>query len=760
MRLYKKLFRDLWIYKAQFFTVFLMTLIGMMAFSGIHAYMDGMDLSSKRYYKQNNLQDLWVTSTNITQENLEDYASIHHVKDVNRAYCVNAKLKGYKDVNLETNVIEENTISKMNVISGKGFSDKKNGAWLDSYLADYLNVKVGDTLKFTISNQTIKVKIEGLVNTPDHVYFVKDSTELFPSHNRYGFIYISKDTYENQINMPVVFNKAYIDIDSSKYENQVKKDIKKLDSNVLSITNRSSNASYVKYQSEVDEGKTYSSVFTAMFLLIAILSVMSTMNRFVKKQRVQIGTLKAIGFSDFKIYTHYISFGLIVSLVASVVGVIIGSITIGNYFLNTEIEYFEMPNATIVILPIVYIVAAISVLCISFVSYLSSRSILKESASQALRIEMPKIKSKNMDWTLHFKKAKLSTKWNIRDIARNKARTFASLCGIVGCTMLLVCAFGLYDSMRAYLDWEYDILNQYQTKISLQNTYTQDQYDHLVSLYGNKTTQDAYVEFKVKQKTITKALTINDSKGMAAYTDHNKNLMKLKDTGIYVTEKLAETYGLKKGDTIKWHVVGNDTWYTSKIVGLNRDPQNQQFNMSRKYYESLGLKYHPNSIYTNKKAKKVDGVSKVSTIASIREGIETMLETMKSMVVLLIVFAVILGAVILYNLGVLSYSEKEYQFATLKVLGFKDKQIRDIYVKQNNWITILAILIGLPLGYVMLDYIYKNALSDSFDFNASIKTISYVYAILGTFIVSYVMNRILASKIKKIDMVSSLKSNE
>ena len=93
-------------------------------------------------------------------------------------------------------------------------------------------------------------------------------------------------------------------------------------------------------------------------------------------------------------------------------------------------------------------------------------------------------------------------------------------------------------------------------------------------------------------------------------------------------------------------------------------------------------------------------------------------------------------------------------------MGFKDKQIRDIYVKQNNWITILAILIGLPLGYVMLDYIYKNALSDSFDFNASIKTISYVYAILGTFIVSYVMNRILASKIKKIDMVSSLKSNE
>lgn len=760
MRLYKKLFRDLWVYKAQFFTVFLMTFIGMMAFSGIHAYMDGMDLSAKRYYKENNLQDLWVTSTHITDKNIEDYLSISHVQDVNRAYSTNAKLKGYKDVNLETNVIEENTISKMHVVEGKGFDDTENGAWFDSYLANYLNIKVGDTIRFTISRQIIKVKIVGLVNTADHVYFVKDSTELFPSHNRYGFIYISKDTYEKQMNNSVIFNKAYIDIDSSKNENQVKKAIKNIDSNILSIVNRNSNASYIKYQSEVDEGKTYSSVFTAMFLFIAILSVMSTMNRFVKKQRVQIGTLKAIGFSNFKIYLHYIGFGFVISLIASVLGVVVGSKTIGNFFLNMELDYFEMPNATIEILPIVYIIAIVSVICISFVSYLSSRSILKESASQALRIEIPKVKSKNLDWTLRLKKAKLSTKWNLRDISRNKARTFASLCGIVGCTMLLVCAFGLYDSMSAYLDWKYGILNQYQTKISLQDTYTKEQYDDLSDMYGNKTTQDMYVEFKVNQKTINTALTINDSKGMVAYTNHNKNLMKLKDTGVYVTEKLAEKYGLEKGDTLQWHVVGSDSWYKSKIVGLNRDPQNQQLNMTKKYYESLGMAYHPTSIYTNKKAKKVDGVSKISTLSSIREGIETMLETMKSMVVLLIVFAVILGTVILYNLGVLSFSEKEYQFATLKVLGFKDKQIRDIYVKQNNWITVVAIVIGLPLGYVMLDYIYKNALSDSFDFDASIKLVSYIYAIVGTFIVSYAMNRVLSSKIKKIDMVTSLKSNE
>ena len=137
-----------------------------------------------------------------------------------------------------------------------------------------------------------------------------------------------------------------------------------------------------------------------------------------------------------------------------------------------------------------------------------------------------------------------------------------------------------------------------------------------------------------------------------------------------------------------------------------------------------------------------------------------MLATMKSVMVLLIVFAVLLGSVILYNLGVLSFTEKQYQFATLKVLGFKDKQIEEIFVKQNTWIMIVAIVIGLPLGYFMVSYIYANALNDTYDFPAVVNVLSYIYAIVGTILVSYIMNKLLARKIKTIDMVSSLKANE
>ena len=137
-----------------------------------------------------------------------------------------------------------------------------------------------------------------------------------------------------------------------------------------------------------------------------------------------------------------------------------------------------------------------------------------------------------------------------------------------------------------------------------------------------------------------------------------------------------------------------------------------------------------------------------------------MLSMMKSMITLIIFIAVLLGAIIIYNLGILSFQEKEYQFATLKVLGFSDKKIKKIFIKQNNWITIISIIIGLPLGFYLADFLFKYAIEEHYDFGAHINFVSYVWAAIGTFVISYVVSKILAKKIRKIDMVTSLKGNE
>ena len=139
---------------------------------------------------------------------------------------------------------------------------------------------------------------------------------------------------------------------------------------------------------------------------------------------------------------------------------------------------------------------------------------------------------------------------------------------------------------------------------------------------------------------------------------------------------------------------------------------------------------------------------------------QSMLSMMRQMIILIIVFAIILGAIIIYNMGILSYSEKQYQFATLKVLGFNDKKIKQIFIKQNNWITVISILIGLPSGYYLTSWLFKACLDDNFDFGVHINISTYIIASIGTFIVSYLVSKLLAKKVSKIDMVSSLKGNE
>ena len=338
-----------------------------------------------------------------------------------------------------------------------------------------------------------------------------------------------------------------------------------------------------------------------------------------------------------------------------------------------------------------------------------------------------------------------------------------ALFGIAGCTMLVVTALGMLDSMKSYVDWEFETINNFDYKLSLAEDYTDEQYNKIISQYGENSSETMGVEFKQNNDIITKTLTINDTNGLLQVTDHYRNPFKMNDDGLYITEKMASIYNLKAGDIVEWHVIGKDKWYKTKIIGFNRDPQSQGFNCTKKFFDTLSEKYRADSIYTNtdlSNIKEIEGVNTIQTVENLKNGMNSMLGMMYSLIALLIVISVILACVIIYNLGILSFGEKEYQFATLKVLGHKYKQIKSIFIKQNIWIGLLAIIIAMPLGNLMTDYIFVNAIGDTYDFNAKIKPLTFILSSVGTFIVVYIVNQLLARKIKKIDMVSSLKGNE
>lgn len=760
-KLTKKLFRDVRRNKMQFITIFLMVFLGVFVYAGIHAYMDGMQKSSDVYYENNNLQDIWISGKNFSDEDLEKVKSLPNIKDAERQLTINTLYKE-KELDLQTNFIESNNISKFYVIDGEGFDKEKSGVWVDYYFAKNNDLKVGDEITLRYQSIDLKEKVLGLIETPDHVYATKDETEVFPDHSKFGYVYLSINEFPMDYH---IFTAIIVDIDDTNKLEETKADIENNISSALAVTDREVSPSYKSYQSEIEEGDTYSGVFTALFLIIAVLSVVTTMNRFVKKQRTQIGTLKALGFKKRKIVTHYINYGFYVSVVAAVLGIFAGAYSLGLFFLGREMEYYEMPEYSIIIAPKTYLLAAGVVALITFITYLSCRSILKEPASEALRVQMPKVKKAKFNLTSKgvLKNASVSTKWNLRDIVRNKARSITAIVGVVGCTMLLVCAFGMLDSLNSYLDWEFNKICNFDYKITLKEDCTEEQFNNLISKYGDNTSQTMGIEIKNGDKKETNSITVNNALDYLKYTNHKREYMDISSDGVYITEKLADTLKLKINDEIEWHIFGDSTWYKTKIVGFNRDPQSQSINMTKEFYESLGLEYKPDSIYTNENlenVKELDGAKAVQNIKELKSGMENMLGTMKALIVIMVVVAGALGMVIIYNLGILSLSEKHYQFATLKVLGFKDKQIKNIFTKQNIWLTVIGVVLGLPLGFYMTDFIFKMALSQDYDFGASIKVWSYLYAIVGILVVSFIVNKRLAKKIGTIDMVSSLKANE
>ncbi len=789
----KKMIRDVLQNKSQFITIFLMVLIGVMVYVGIESYMDGMINAADKFYSENNLQDLNVMGNNLTKEDLEKIKTLNNVTDAERKLVVTGIDADDNDKTYLISFIESNNISKFYVITGEEFDVNKKGVWVDNFYAEKNNLNVGDTIKIQYDSFILEEKILGLINVPDHIYDVKDESELVPNRNVFGFVYLSyNEIPENYIKSMVMenlqindeklidqyikdfnyknyipYNYIMVDVDSKDNVNNVKNDIEDNVKDALAIIKIEDTSSYLMYQGEIDEGASYVGIFSGLFLFIALLSVITTMTRVVKKQKLQIGTLKALGFKNYKISLHYISYGFLVSLIASIFGIFLGRFFIGNVFLGLEMSFFEVPNGVPIVNKFSYIVALAVVLVVSFITYLTCRKELKKIPAESLRKELPKVKNGSLNITTKglFKNLSFSSKWNLRDIIRNKFRTITGVVGIVGCCTLIVCAFGMLNSMNYFIKLQFEDLYNFDYKLTLKENLDNENLLKLEEIYGDSTSETLGIEIKDKNgERKSNTIFVTDAKDLVRFQDKNDKFINIDShDGIYITNKLALNEGYKIGDVIVWHIYGDQTYYESKIVGFNKDPQNQNITMTRQYLESLNIKYKPDSLYTNydlKNIKQVGNVELIQDISSLKESMESMLSTMKKMIMLIICFAILLGAIIIYNMGILSYSEKQYQFSTLKVLGFKDKKIRKIFVQQNIWITFLSILIGLPSGYYLTSWLFKACLDDNFDFGVHINISTYLVATIGTFLVSYLVSKRLSKKINKIDMVSSLKGNE
>ena len=266
---------------------------------------------------------------------------------------------------------------------------------------------------------------------------------------------------------------------------------------------------------------------------------------------------------------------------------------------------------------------------------------------------------------------------------------------------------------------------------------------------------------KAKNKKKTLSFTAVEGKGLYRYTDSNLEIDTLQDSDFAITQKTAEALGIKEGDEISWHLLDAEEWETATVTIINRIPMGIGITTTRKVVEEAGYDFIPSYIATNVAEDDIhsDQIKKIFTKKSMLEAWDVSMETMTIIVVLLIIVAALLGLLILYNLGLLAYAEREKELATLKVVGFNASKLRKMLLIQNTWLSILGIIAGIPTGLLMVQYMI-DIMGDAFDMTATLSISSFLLCSGGTLLVSIVVSIMFSGKLKKLDMVASLKGVE
>ena len=752
MSLSKKMLRDINVNKTQFISIFLMALLGVFAFCGVCSEYYGLEQTTQDFYGETNLADGWVYNATITDEAVDEINNFS--TDSEKQLVVKSVADFSNDPEITLHFLDDNKISKFYTTEGEDFNlSDDSGVWLDKRFADAQNLTVGDNISFEFNGIEIEKEIKGIGYSPEYVYEASP-TSIIPDFKDMGFAYLSYEAFPSDIQYNALLVKF----------NQTPDDFKEsLDDSVeyLSFTKQKDHVSVAQFNEEIAQHKMIGNVFPIVFILVTFLTLLTTMTRIIAHQRTQIGVLKAVGYKDRTIILHFMSYGFWLVLAGSILGLILGPMIIPDLFYPTMTSRYSLPQWNPGFDISFVIVAAAMVLSSLLVSYLSAKNISKENPANTMRPKAPNISTSGiLENSRFWNKLNFNLRWNYRDAKRNKFRALMAIVGVMGCVALLVSAFGMNDSMEHLESWEYDDIDHFESKLIINTGALASDVDDVAEDVNGSTIMEQAIEIKANGKEDTVMLLSLNETDLISQTDSDGNSIKLSSSDISLSKKIAESLGVGVGDTIKWHIVGSDDWVECKISAIHGEPLSQGIILSPEKLEDLGLNFTPTSIITSEEVNDdYDSIKSVSTLDEMRNAWDEMSESVMMMVSILIFFAVLLAIVVLYNLGILSFTEIEREIATLKVLGFKTRDLRKLLLTQNLVFTSIGFILGIPLGFYLMT-LMMNAAGESIYYVPSLTLGNILLSGLITFIVSIVVNLLFSSKIKNLNMVEALKDVE
>ena len=569
-----------------------------------------------------------------------------------------------------------------------------------------------------------------------------------------------------------------------------KEDLKEIQRPEWYVLDREQNVGYVNYMQDTERVANLAEVFPVVFFLVAALMSLNSMARMVEEERVQIGTLKALGYSKRQIVRKYIVYASLATLIGGGIGLIIGFSYLPKVIADIYAMVYDVPDV-ILEFNAGYAIAgmAAALLCTVGATIYTSVKQLRQNPATLMRPKAPKPGKRVILEKIPFiwKHLNFTAKVTARNIFRYKKRFLMTIIGVCGCTSLIIAGFGLRDAIGNMIPLQYGEIYKYNINVSLKEEKEGEELQVL---------EDEIA----KNEQITDLLGANIQSVKIIKNDNNQNIQLIvpedvekienfvslrsrthKDekyipdgSGVIITEKLSKLLDIKEGDTITLENADGDRAEV-QVAHITENYILHYLYMSPDLYNTIyDTRIEPNTILAktndlteeqqNELARTLlqdeDNISGVSFTSDSSETLEVVMNNMDMVVWILIIAAGLLALVVLYNLLNANISERIRELATIKVLGFYDREVYEYIGRETIILTILGILVGLVGGYYLTMYILKTCEIDMLMFDPEIRVLSYVLGVVITVVFAVIVNVITYFSLKKIDMIESLKSVE
>ncbi len=761
----KKLFRDISRSLMQFLSIIVLCSLGTMIFAGLDGTARLAQGTIDVYFEQNNLADFWVSMPSADRETLDRIRRVDGVEQVcARAVAdLETTLEGKPTVCV-TAYDGPMTINRPLIREGEALRETDmRGCLIQAGFADQHRLTTGDRITVVLGGTEYSFVIRGVVFSPE---FICVTQGTYPNPEQYGYILINAQALSA---MPLT--QAVVTLKPGTDAKSVEMAIARAVPKAL-VSNRTAHKSTASAVSNAQMFAALTIVFPVFAYAVAALIVLTTLTRMIDNQRLQLGTLKALGYPSGRIRMHYLSYAILPSLVGSVLGVVIGHMLLPRMIWALLLGQNEYPyqiypsvSAASWLMALLTIVMSIGICLYTYQK--SSR----ETTAELLRPKPPKagrrifLERIGVLWS----RFGFNTKMTFRNLLRNRMRTLMSFVGILCCNALIIASFGLQDSVHSIAQTHYTKVLSYDVRANLtMQAGTAESYSRRLEAKRVECVMEKGTSVTYQKTSRTTLLTVVESGQQLLCLGKDETHTPILPGGVAVTEKLAETLGVEVGDRVCLTFPGDSEAAEVVVSQIVFNNIQQGLYMERSTWESLRKgAFIPSAILikepTQRCLQELDDLPEIDRLERPVEQskeLTKLMDLLSSIFVLLMGIALALAFVICYNMGLMNFSERTREYATLKVLGYHQREIRNLIVGENVVIAMLGVASSIWPGIGLTGLVLKVCATESLTYPSRPAVTSILLACGITLAFSLLIQLFLTRKVHKIDMVEALKSVE